>query len=366
MSRQLRPHTRHTTRVLTFALIAAAAACEPSTGPADALNPAATLADYQALNQLLGSEGFVAINGLGGRTPMSTGTLVTAMQGLPGLLEDRAGRAYALDLFRAASMDAGSTTFAKTVISNRHLGRTLVYNATLNQYVIDSARTGAPTNGVRFIAYEQDASGKPVVGREIGYADLLDEGANTGPAIALRLKVVTRNVTTLDYRTTVDLTTTAGSIDVVGFATDGPARFDFTIGVDARKVGTRTLLDADFQLAVPTRSFSITGTVRGVEEGREGEGSISVTARHQENTLRSAVSGNGGTLDGTITWNGKTFVTISGPAANPTLRGATGQPLTVEETLVVRNVMRLNDDVFDLVEELVEPVEDIVLLGTIL
>jgi hypothetical protein len=33
---------------------------------------------------------------------------------------------------------------------------------------------------------------------------------------------------------------------------------------------------------------------------------------------------------------------------------------------MVQSVMRMSDDVFDLVEELVEPVEDIVLLGWIL
>ncbi|MBL8959486.1 MAG: hypothetical protein JNJ98_06525 [Gemmatimonadetes bacterium] len=360
------PHHR-LTRALTLALVAMTAACEQSTAPGtDGLDPAAALADYQALNQLLGSEGFDAVSGLGGRTPMSTGTLVAAMQDLPSLVQGRAGREYAVNLFRAAHQQARTSTFAKTVISTRHLGRTMVYSPALDRYVIDSARTGAPSNGVRFVAYEQDAGGKPVVGREIGYADLLDEGANTGPAIALRLKVVTRNVTTLDYRTTVDVSTTGGSIDVTGFATDGPARFDFTIGLDARKVGARTLLDADFQFAVPTRNFTINGTVRDVEEGRDGEGKITVTARHQENTLRSAVTGTAGTLDGTITWNGTTFVTISGPASNPTLRGRTGQPLTGDELLMVRNVMQLNDDVFDLVEELMEPVEDLVLLGTIL
>lgn len=366
MSRLTAVISRRTTQALTFALIAASAACEQSTGPADSLDAAATLADYQAMSQLLGSEGFVAINGLGGRTPMSTGALVSSMQRLPGLLTERGGREYAIELFRAATTDAAHTTFAKTVISNRHLGRTLVYSTTLDQYVIDSARSGAPSNGVRFVAYEQDASGKPVVGREIGYADLLDEGSNAGNAIALRLKVVTRTVTTLDYRTTVDIATDAGSIDVTGFAVDGAARFEFTIGLDARKVGTATRIDADFQLGVPTRNFTVTGTVRGVEEGRDGVGNISVTAKHQGNTLRSAVSGNNGVLEGSITWNGSTFATISGPASAPVLRGATGQPLTAEEMLVVRNVMRLNDDVFDLIEELVEPVEDLVLLGLIL
>ncbi|MFN0099521.1 MAG: hypothetical protein ACKVS7_12660 [Gemmatimonadaceae bacterium] len=349
---------------MTIALVAISAACESSTAPQTDVAPSeATVADYDALGRLLGSDGFAAVNGLGGRTPLSTGTVIAAVQQLPGLVRDNSGRDYVLGLFRAAAAESPKQGAALRIISSVHLGKTLVYDTALDQYVIDPARTGAPSNGVRFIAYEQDSAGTPIATREIGYADLLDEGTTTGNAIALRLKVVLRDVTTLDYRSTVDLRPTEGSIDVTGFATDGVARLNFTIGLDARRVGTRTLLDADFELGVPVRDFTVVGTVRNVEEDEEGNGEITVTARHQQNTLRSAVTGTAGVLNGSISWNGATFVTISGPADQPTLLGRTGQPLTIGEMLVVQRVMRLNDDVFDLVEELVEPVEDLVLLG---
>ena len=110
----------------------------------------------------------------------------------------------------------------------------------------------------------------------------------------------------------------------------------------------------------------MTGTVRGVQDGREGEGKVSFTAKHQENTLRVELNGTAGTVNGAINWNGKPYITITGPAATPTLRGPSGQPLTPDEVRMVQSVMRMSDDVFDLVEELVEPVEDIVLLGWIL
>lgn len=366
MFRDHRSRSAHLVRTLTLCLLATTAACEQATAPSTGLDARTTLADYKALEQLFASDGFAAVQGLGGRTPMSMGAVISAARALPGLTSERSGRQYAADLFRATAAQAAGTSFTKTVISNVHLGRTLVYNRTQDQYVIDPTRTGAPTNGVRFIAYELDAGGKPLPDKEIGHADLRDEGATTGEAIALRLTVVLRGTTTLEYRTRVDISTNAGSIDVSGFAVENNARLDFTIGLDARTSGNRTLIDADFELGVKPRGFTVTGTVRGVEDGREGEGDITLTARHQENTLRVAVSGNDGTLDGSITWNGARFVTISGPAANPTLVGASGQPLTVEEALVVRSVMRLSDDVFDAIEELVEPVEDLLLLGWIL
>lgn len=354
-------------RALTIALVAVSAACESATAPQTDLTPSdATVADYDALGRLFSSDGFAAVNVLGGRTPMSTGAAIAAVQQLPGLVREHSGREYVLELFRAAASVSSGQGAALRIISTVHLGKTLIYDTTLDQYVIDPARTSAPANGVRFIAYEQDSTGAPIATREIGYADLLDEGTSTGNVIALRLKVVLRDVTTLDYRSTVDLTPTEGSIDVTGFATDGVARLNFTIGLDARRVGNRTLLNADFDLGVPGRDFSVVGTVRNVEEHVEGEGEVTVTARHQQNTLRSALTGTGGVLNGSISWNGATFATISGPATQPTVLGRTGQPLTVGEAIVVHRVMRLNDDVFDLVEELVEPVEDLVLLGWIL
>jgi len=351
----------------TIALLTATAACEQATAPlANTPDANATLADYQALEQMFASDGFAGVQALAGRTPMSASATVAAMRALPGLASESSSRQYALDLFRAAAAQASRTSFAKTVISSRHLGRTLVYNVAKDQYVIDSARTGAPANGTRFIVYELNADGKPNVSREIGRADLIDEGAGTGEAIALRLLVVTRGSTTLDYRTRVDIGTTASSIDVSGFATDGTERLDFTVGLDGRKVATGTVLDADFEFSVKPRNFTVTGTVRGVQDGREGEGKVSFTAKHQENTLRVELNGTAGTVNGAINWNGKPYITITGPAATPTLRGPSGQPLTPDEVRMVQSVMRMSDDVFDLVEELVEPVEDIVILGWIL
>lgn len=368
-----RPPAAPWRRALMLALVATAAACEQSTAPASAkLDTSTTLADYQALHDLFASEGFAGVQSLGGRTPMSATLAVEAARTTSALAttrDARTGRDYALALFRAATAQhAGLRRSAngKTVISDRHVGRTFVYDATLDRYVVDAARTGAPSNGVRFILYETDAAGKPIPSREIGRADLIDEGATTGEAIALRLLVVTRGTTRLDYRTRVTIGTTTATIDVEGFAADGNERLDFDLALRGRTTGDTPVLDADFELAVAPRNFSVTGQVRGVQDGREGEGSVKLTARHQANTLGVTLAGNGGTVDGGITWNGAPYISISGPAGNPVLRGPTGQPLTADEALVVRSVMRLSDGVFDLVEELVEPVEDLVLLGWLL
>jgi hypothetical protein len=103
-----------------------------------------------------------------------------------------------------------------------------------------------------------------------------------------------------------------------------------------------------------------------VDESEEGDGEVVLTARHQDTSLRVEMEETGEKVDGKILLNGATFVTITGTAANPVLRGATGQPVTGAELQVVRHVIELSDDVFDLVEDLVEPVEELILLGAIL
>ncbi len=373
MRHLVRPPSSRWLRAIALFAVTATAACEQATAPASArLDANGTLADYQALQEIFASEGFAGVQSLGGRTPMSATLAIAAARATSALAtapDARTGRQYALALFRAASAQHAGlrhSTLGKAVISDRHLGRTLVYDATLDRYVVDSARTGAPSNGVRFIVYETDAGGKPIPSREIGRADLIDEGATTGEAIALRLLVVTRGTTRLDYRTRVEVGNGTGAIDVSGFAADGSERLDFDVKLRGRTSGGTPVLDADFELAVRPRNFSVTGQVRGVREGREGEGSVALTARHQANTLGITLEGRDGALDGGITWNGTPYISISGPASNPVLRGPTGQPLTAQEALVARSVMRLSDDVFDLVEELVEPVEELLLLGWLL
>lgn len=351
------------TRILITACLIGTAACEQATSPGTStLDAPAALADYQALQQMFASQGFVGVQALAGRTPMSSRASLESMRLLPELGNGRTGRDWAVELFR----EAGTPTLTKTIISPRHLGRTFVYNRTLDQYVVDSTRSGAPANGVRFIVYEVGPDGKPIPTAEIGRADLIDEGANTGEAIALRLVAVTRGVTTLDYRTRVDVNESGGTIAVSGFAAEGSNRLDFTVGLKGRTSASGTIIDADFDFAVKPRNFSIAGTARDIQDERDGEGRISITARHQENTLTLTVNGQGGTLDGRITWNSQPFVTISGPLSAPIFKGPTGAPVTFEEALVVRNVLRMTDDAFDLLEELVEPVEDLVLLGGLL
>jgi hypothetical protein len=347
-----------------------AAACDAGTGPelATDLDTDAALADYEAMQTALGSTEFLGFRALGGRTPFGGApAAIDALAGLsaPGTAHE--SRAFALDLFRRIQ-DAGSLVrpTAAPIISGFHRGATFVYDPQLDRYVVDPDREGAPATGVRFIVYEVDQAGGPIVGQERGYADLIDEGDNSAEDIALRLKAVEGTTTVLDYATTLDVNGDHGELTVHGFLQGDDVRLDFDIEAVGTEDGGSETLDLAFDLRVDARDFSVSGTVSGIEDGDDGSGDIDVTVRHRQASIRADVSGQSGVLDGTIYLNGHVFATVTGPEKELVFLGADGDPLTWPELLVLRHIFDCIEDVFDFLEDLVDPVDELVVLGAIL
>ena len=155
----------------TIAAVSAfAAGCESSTGPdlESALDTDAALADYAALDAALSSAEFAGFQALGNRTPFGASPaaieLVAAMRA-PN--SNDGGRAFALDMARRIqAADATRGPAGAPIISDAHRGVTFVYDPVTDNYAADPERTGAPETGVRFITYEVDDAGTPIVERE--------------------------------------------------------------------------------------------------------------------------------------------------------------------------------------------------------
>ena len=343
--------------------LVALTACESVTSPdtTRALDPNLALSDYQAMDKILATNALAGFRALGGRTGLGTSGALEVAGRVASTRDGATSRDLALHLAKQLS---GGTAL-KEIISPRHRGKTLVYDATKDTYAVSATRAGAPTNGVRFITYETDAAGKPIESKETGYADLLDEGATTGETIVLRLLVVNKGATHLDYRTRLTLVGDVGSISVDGFMSDGTARLDFDVAVTSRKIGLKTLLDADFDLQVKAREFSINGKVRGIDEGT-GDGTIGLTVRHAASSVAVNLVGSNGRIEGTFKVNGSLLATATGDAKTPTITGPTGGQLTGGELLMVLHIVDMSDSVFDLVEDLVKPVDNLVVLGWLL
>ena len=126
------------------------------------------------------------------------------------------------------------------------------------------------------------------------------------------------------------------------------------------------MLDIAFELRVHARDFRITGNFSGIEDDAEGDADIDITVRHRTNSIRVDVIGTDGILEGTFFLNGDIFATVSGPEDDVTILGQGGEPLTFGEALVLHRIVAVIEDVFDFLEDLVDPVDDLVILGIIL
>ena len=362
-----------TGKLAALALLAGmASACDTGTGP-DAIarfDAEGALEDYAKLDAVLTSESWVGFKGLGaqmafdrvGSGPALAVGLVTDIRSV----RDGADAGSLASALIARIEGAHLSGAAAPIISGRHRGKTFVYDFEKQDYAVDPDRGGAPSTGVRFIVYEHDRlTGKPTSDTEIGHADLIDEGDVSAEDIVLRLVVVVDGRTVLDYRTSLDDLGNGGRITVDGFLQDELDRLDFDISVAGSEQGGGEEVDVSFRMGIADRDFEITGSVKG-SEGEGSSGDIDVSVRHGAESLRVDVSGTDQSIDGTFYLNGEVFATVSGHPDEPSFLGAGGAPLTAPEVLMLHRIIHVLDDVFDLFEELVEPVGHLVILGVIL
>jgi hypothetical protein len=337
------------------------AGCETGTEPTDGptFDAEAALEDYQALDAVLGSptmDGFRAL--AQGVTLASFGEEVGCAAGMASgldLLRPLSGpEPFAARLAELAS-SAGGTRVLNPLISSFRRGKTFVYDPALGRYVMDPNAEGAPDTGVRFLLYEPGPGGKPDVEAQIGYTDLIDEGDESPEEIALRLMVVRDEVTILDYRTTVDILARGGKVTVEGYLQGEFDRLDFDIQVTGASDEGGASVDISFEMGIATRDFLISGSVHGVN-GDSGEGGeVSLLVRHGGDSFAIEASGDEDDIQGTFRLNGGLFATVTGNPDSPTIKGRDGDDLTWAETLV-----------FDLFEDLMDPVDELVIIALIL
>ncbi len=353
-----------TNRVAILALMTwTIAACETSTEleTTDTLDTEAALQDFAAMDAILSSSGFMGFVALGNRAPLSNLGGLGAVRNLPALLDTDAAGNAAIELAQQIADGA----LADRLISDLHLGKTFVYDAGEDDYVVDPTRTGAPTDGVRFILYKTDSSGNPIAGMEIGHADLIDEGASTTDQVALRLLVVANDRTIANYTIRVDTLDEDGTISIGGFLQNNTDRLDFDMVVTGSDEGADDSINITFSLEVKGRSFSVTGSLVGISDHSD-DGTVQITIRHKDDTLRLKVTGKGDSITGTFHLNGDVLAHVSGNSENPTFTGADGGGLTAGEISVLIQSVHVVGDVLQFFETLGEPIEELITLAIVL
>ncbi|HSL70953.1 MAG TPA: hypothetical protein VK864_11975 [Longimicrobiales bacterium] len=354
---------------LVLALAAAASACQDMNGPGSLskLNPEAALADYEAMDAVLESSGWqcyqMAVSKLDvtkfgsapAATVAATAQLRTLAQG-----DTRAFAAAVAGMTDGVVLNSASLP----LISEGNRGKTFVFDANLHDWVADPTRTGAPANGVRFIIYEPKGA-EPDPTREIGHADLIDLGDNTA-GIGLRLIVVEDELTIVDYRTTLEGSEGEGQITVKGFIQNHRDKLEFDIDVHGKKLAGVEQVDIDFDLGIAKREFAVEGDLH-VEKNDLGEdGTIDLLVRHGSRSFRVDIANQNATLSGTIDLNNTLFAKVSGTPDVPVFTTPDGAPVTGANALVLWRMFDITEDVFDLFEDLVEPIAGLIILAVIL
>ena len=330
-----------------------------STAPDAPFDPAGTTSDIGAIEASYESD---AMYGFQSAMPAITTTLgqsaaAVALRAAPSkiMATGKSGaRAYAGTIARlyTAPTTGMRPVGSRAAILEEHLGKTFVRNAETLEYEV-SNRTGAPSNGVRFIVYTVNPiSGQPVTPlQEVGYADV--EVTQTANSASIRIELVSGNVTYLDYTVGATASQTAATINVSGFVSNGEDRVNFDLDVH---VNSQDVITFDYTLSVPTRgNFRMdleeelnlsTSAVASSLELRGPHGTVTIVGNWADNA---------GTYN--VEVNGDPFATITvTQGAEPVITGADGEPLSEEELHALQEIYLVFLGGFGFFEDLWDPI----------
>lgn len=355
---------RHTLRAFAAGVAVIAAACgDDPLGPAKPVDPVATTARVQALPQSFDSPVLQSFALAAPQSPAATrpltslqtllsaaGTTMSARRALSAAESQRISAAL------VAALPQTSTAVTAAILPPEVLGKTYEWNTTSAMYEA-TARTGAPTNGVRFILYNLDQVGAPIVTEEIGYADLKDESTSAARLHLLVVGTTTGSpVTYLDYTVAGTATATSANVTVVGYVTDGTHRLDFSCTVAV----TSTAVSADIHFDVNADNDHVRLRFKITPIGDTGL-RLDINFRLQLGTEVITLYGND-TLTGTsesgsftVLVNGGIYATIKSTDGALTFTGGAGQELTADDYAALQAIFDAVGVVLDAFNNLLLP-----------
>jgi hypothetical protein len=331
-------------------------------GPEAPYNPTGTSSDLAAVNATFESSTFASFSwfspqfdaALGGAALVSTSAGAFNFRRATTGGEFRAAAARTARTLAALARKRPNESFSASsaAIPSELAGKTFEYVG--GEYV-PTARTGAPSNGVRFILYAVDpvtfTPVEPLV--ETGYVQLTD--LSGGTTQAARVIVVSGTTTYLDYTVSLTATATSGQVTVNGFVTDGSVRANLLLRSTVTSAGGLTLL---YRVTVPERDVSInlTMTAAGLDQQSVTiEMSLTMSGPNGTITLTGTFTETGGTL--TVRANGESYATITSTGVGePTISGADGEPLTGEDLEAIQGVFHMTGEAFASFDEMIMPV----------
>ncbi|HEY0518708.1 MAG TPA: hypothetical protein VGC84_04370 [Ilumatobacteraceae bacterium] len=262
-----------------------------------------------------------------------------------------------------AELTASASEFARLAIARAQLlspsmlGKTFVYSSAQAQYVA-SARSGAPSNGVRFVLYAVDPiTQQPATSSEVGYADVIDLNPTSPLAVALRLVVVGGSTTYLDYTVSASATgSSSADFSILGFVSDGATHVDVNVTASVVITGNSSTVNVAWTYTVPSRDLTVSGSATSLSSLDAATGQLDLTIHSASTVIHYTFSGTGSTLNVTVTVNGTTFATITGTFSDPVIRGIDGHVLSNQEIAALGELLKLADQALSLLGDLLSPV----------
>jgi len=249
----------------SIALAVLAAACsDNSVAPKSPANPQATAAELAALGSVFNAAPLQSLSSVSGSispsAPAPLSALALAASANPlhhsTRLEPYARRIDAASVFSRLLKPEMSVNAVAALFPAAFVGKTFEWNFTTLQYDT-TARTGAPSNGVRFILYAidplTDQPAGPAPGTEVGYIDLKDESGSS-PKVHVIVAGVGGTPVYVDYTVTLTSQSTSSvKITTAGYITNGAGspdslRFNGAISASGSTTSVSVTEDVSFDV----------------------------------------------------------------------------------------------------------------------
>ncbi len=361
---------RPAVRFLAAAVLTGALAACGENGPSGPFDAAGTSADIGTVQGMFATTSFTSFSAFSGEMDAVLGSSFTAsvgavQEGAAGVQSSIPGAAaYARRL--AALLPHGTAagfSASSGAIPPAALGKTFVYSTAESRYVV-SDRTGAPSDGVRFVLYAVDPlTHQPAAPlAETGYVDVVDHSGTND--VDVRVLAVSGTTTFIDYAITASGNAGGGSIRVQGFISDLTDRANFDLKNGIRVSGDNLEFTLDYDLRVPTRDVVLDFTVHAGGSGTgfgNGDLDLLLQGPHGKVEMNGDFDTTGGTL--AVKVNGQAFATLTvNGNLDPTLTNGSGEPLTTDEQAALQHTVEVVRDAFDVVSSLLAPANSLVSL----
>jgi hypothetical protein len=354
---------KRTNRPLAALAILVASACTDGTGPNERRFDANNVrAGVSAIEGITSSKALTSMQAVARSMGIVGASSIAQKIGSgSGLAGSGSGLDVVTRKLTTAAVDAGTALIP--VMRPSVLGMTFVYEPSVRKYVPDPARTGAPSNGVRFILYEVDPNEDPLTSKEIGYADLTDERRSSASSAGIRLEAVIGGVTKLAYSFDLTGSVQAAQFNVFGYIADGGDRLDFSIKTSQQLFGRGGKATLEAKLFVAQEDFEVTAKIEGIAGEENGDGKIDLTIRAKLDEVAVDAETTAGKLDATFKVNGQLLATATGDPKSPLIRGDGGRELTDEETQTLGAIVGMADGIFKFVSQLLQPAGALLLIA---